>query len=87
MIVVNRLNLMTVSNMINLIHAVTGYALSKEDLRDTIWNILQMGSRLQNKGLYLTDESSLPPLGEGQISEILRREERNNESIAHRTSS
>jgi aldehyde:ferredoxin oxidoreductase len=87
LIVVNRLNLMTVSNMIDLIHAATGHVLSKEDLRDTIWNILQMESRLQNKGFYLTEESPLPHLGEGQISEILRREERNNESIAHRTAS
>jgi aldehyde:ferredoxin oxidoreductase len=87
LIVVNRLNLMTVSNMIDLIHAATGYALSKEELRDTISNILRMESRLQNKELDLTDESSLPLLGEGQINEILKREERNNESIAHRASS
>ena len=87
MIVVNRLNLMTVSNMIDLIYAATGYSLSKEDLRDTVWNILQMESRLPNKGPYLSDESSLPHLGEGQISEILRREERSNESVIHRTAS
>jgi aldehyde:ferredoxin oxidoreductase len=87
MIVVNRLNLMTVSNMIDLIDAATGYALSSEDLRDTVWNILQMESRLQNKGLYLNNQPSLSRMGEGQISEILRREEHNNESIAHQTSS
>ena len=87
LIVVNRLNLMTVSNMIDLVHSVTGYALSKEGLRDTISNILRMESRLQNKEPDLTEGSSLPRLGEGQINEILKREERNNESIAHRTSS
>jgi aldehyde:ferredoxin oxidoreductase len=87
MIVVNRLNLMTVSNMIDLIGAATGYALSIEDLRDTVWKILQMESRLQNKGLYLDHQPSLPRMGEGQISEILRREERNNESTVHRTAS
>jgi hypothetical protein len=65
--------------MIDLIYAATGYSLSKEDLRDTVRNILQLESRLQNK---LTDESSLPPLGGGQISEILRREKDSNESIA-----
>lgn len=86
-IVVNRLNLMTVSNIIDLIDAATGYAPSKEDLRNTVWNILQMESRLQNNGLSLNDKSSLPHLGEGQISEILRREERSNESVIHRTSS
>jgi len=86
MIVVNRLNLMTVSNMIDLIYAATGYALSIENLRDTVWNILQMESRLQNKGLSLSEPSS-PPMGEGQINEILRREERNNEQTAHRTAS
>ncbi len=87
MTVVNRLNLMTLSNMIDLIYAATGYALSKEDLRDTVWNILRMESCLQNNGLHLSDKSSLPPMGEGQISEILRREERSNESIVHRTAS
>ncbi len=87
LIVVNRLNLMTVSNMIDLIHSVTGYALSQEKLRDTIQNILRMESRLQNRKLDLTDGSSLPLLGEGQINKILKREERNNESIAHRTAS
>jgi hypothetical protein len=87
MIVVNRLNLMTASNMIDLIYAATGYALSKEDLRDIVWNIRKMESRLQNKGIYLNDESSLPDLGEGQISEILRKEKRINESIIHRITS
>jgi len=47
-IVVNRLNRMTVSNMIDLINAATGYALSVEGLRDTVSNILRMESRLQN---------------------------------------
>jgi len=87
LVVVNRLNLMTVSNMIDLVHAATGYALSKKELRDTIWNILQMESRLQNKQLHPTDESPLPHFGEGQISEILRKEEHHNESIIHGTAS
>ncbi len=87
LIVVNRLSLMTVSNMIDLIQAATGYALSKEDLRDTIWNILQMESRLRNKRPYPTDEPSLPHFGEGQISEILRKEKHHDESITHRTAS
>jgi aldehyde:ferredoxin oxidoreductase len=87
LIVVKHLNLRTVSNMIDLIYAATGYSLSKEDLRDTVWNILQMESRLQNKGLHPSDESPFPHLGDGQISEILRREEGNNESIVHRATS
>ena len=87
MIVVNRLNLMTVSNMIDLIYAATGYALSIENLRDTVWNILQMESRLQNKELPLGDRLSLPHMGERQINDILKKEERNNESTPHRTAS
>jgi hypothetical protein len=87
MIVVNRLNLMTASNMIDLIYTATGYALSKEDLRDIVWSIRKMESRLQNKGIYWNDESSLPHLGEGQISEILRKEKQINEPIIHRTAS
>lgn len=87
MVVVSRLNLMTLSNMIDLIHATTGHALSMKDLRDTVWNILHMESRLQNKGRYVSDKSPLPHLGEGQINEILRREERSNEPIVHRTAS
>jgi aldehyde:ferredoxin oxidoreductase len=47
-IVVNRLNLMTVTNMIDLIYAATGYALSKADLQDIVRNILRMESILQN---------------------------------------
>lgn len=86
-IVVKQLNQRTVSNMIDLIYAATGYSLSKEDLRDKVRSILQMESRLQNKGAYANDNSPLPPRGEGQISEILRREERNNESTAQRTTS
>jgi aldehyde:ferredoxin oxidoreductase len=82
-IVVKHLNLRTISNMIDLTYAATGYSLSKEDLRSTIWNILQMESRLQNKKLNLSDESLSPHLEKGQISEILKREERNNESIVH----
>jgi len=85
-IVVNRLNLMTVSNIIDLIHAATGYALPKEDLRDIVQDILQMEARLQNKGLCQSDKP-LSLLGEGQISEILKREECNNESTVHGTAS
>ncbi len=88
LIVVNRLNLMTASNMIDLIHAATGYALSKEDLRETVWNILQMESRLQqDKRPYPADESSLGRFSEGQISEILKKEEQHHEPIVHRTAS
>jgi aldehyde:ferredoxin oxidoreductase len=87
LIVVNRLNLMTVSNMIDLIHAATGYALSKEDLRDTIGNILRMEFRLQNERLSPINESTLPHFGEGQISEILRKEEHHHEPIPHQTAS
>jgi aldehyde:ferredoxin oxidoreductase len=87
MIVVNRLNLMTASNMIDLIYAATGYALSKEDLRDIVWNIRKMESRLQNKEIYLKDQSAFSHVGEGQISEILRKEKQINESIIHRTTS
>lgn len=87
MIVVNRLNLMTASNMIDLLYAATGYALSKEDLRSIVWNIRNMESRLRNNGTYLKDKSSLPHPGGGQISEILRKEKRANESIIHPTTS
>jgi len=87
LIVVNRLNLMTASNMIDLIHAATGYALSKEDLRDIIWNILQMEFRLRNERLYPNDESDLPRFAEGQISEILSKEEHHHEPVPHRTAS
>jgi aldehyde:ferredoxin oxidoreductase len=86
-IVVSRLNLMTVTNMIDLIHAATGYALSKEDLQDVIQNILRMESILQNKGDDRSDKSSFPQKGEGQISEIPRREERTHESIVYRPTS
>ena len=70
-IVVNRLNLMTVTNIIDLIHAATGYALSKEDLQDIVRNILRMESLLHNKGGYWSDRSSLPHTEEGQMSDIL----------------
>jgi len=86
-IVVNRLNLMTVTNIIDLIDAATGYAMSKEDLQDIIRKILQMESVLQNKGGYWTDQSSLPHTEEGQISDIPRREEPRHESIVYRTTS
>jgi aldehyde:ferredoxin oxidoreductase len=85
--VVNRLNLMTVTNMIDLIHAATGYALSKEDLEETIRNILQMESVLQEKGRDWSDKSSFPHMGEGQISDNPRREEHSHESIVYRTTS
>jgi aldehyde:ferredoxin oxidoreductase len=87
MIVVNRLNLMTVSNITDLINGATGYALTIEDLQDTISNIRQMESRLQNKKLHWNDQSTLLPLGKGQISQILRKEERRNVSVSNRTAS
>jgi aldehyde:ferredoxin oxidoreductase len=87
LIVVPHLNQKTVSNMIDLIYAATGHSLSKEDLRDTVWNILRVESRLQNMGLDANDHSPLPHPGESQTSEILRREEHNNESTAERTTS
>jgi aldehyde:ferredoxin oxidoreductase len=87
MIVVNRLNLMTVSNITDLINGATGYPLTIEDLQDTISNIRQMESRLQNKKLHWNDQSTLLPLGKGQISQILRKEERRNVSVSNRTAS
>jgi hypothetical protein len=50
-------------------------------------NILRVESRLQNMGLDANDHSPLPRPGESQTSEILKREERNNESTAERTTS
>jgi aldehyde:ferredoxin oxidoreductase len=87
MIVVNRLNLMTVSNIIDLINGATGYALTIEDLQDTISHIRQMESRLQNKKLHWNDQSTLLHLEKGQISQILRKEEHRNVSISNRTAS
>jgi aldehyde:ferredoxin oxidoreductase len=87
MIVVNRLNLMTVSNIIDLINGATGYALTIDDLQDTISNIRQMESRLQNKKLHWNDQSSLLHLGKGQISQILKKEERDHVSISNPTAS
>ncbi len=75
-IVVNRLSRTTLSNMIDLIDAATGHALSIDDLQESVLNILRMESCLQNKDL-----------GEGQINEILRMEEYSNESTVHRTTS
>ena len=87
MIVVNRLNLMTVSNIIDLMNGATGYALTIQDLQDTISKIRQMESRLQNKKLHWSDQSTLLHLGKGQISQILRKEERRNVSDSYRTAS
>jgi aldehyde:ferredoxin oxidoreductase len=87
MIVVNRLNLMTVSNIIDLIHGATGYALTIKDLQETISNIRQIESRLQNKKLHWNDQSTLLHLGKGQISQILKKEEHRNVSIFNRTAS
>ena len=87
MIVVNRLNLMTVSNIIDLINGATGYALTIKDLQETISNIRQMESRLQNKKLHWNDQSTLLHLGKGQISQIVRKEERRNVSVSNRTAS
>jgi aldehyde:ferredoxin oxidoreductase len=78
---------MTVTNMIDLIHAATGYALSKTDLKEIVRNILRMESILQNKAGYQSDKSPLPQLREGQISEISKMEEQTHESIVYRTTS
>jgi aldehyde:ferredoxin oxidoreductase len=86
-IVVNRLNLRTASNIIDLIDAATRSVLSMEDLRDTVSKILQMESRLQNKELSLGAPSTFVNLGKGQIDEILRREKCSNESTVHWTAS
>ena len=87
MTVVNRLNLMTVSNIIDLINGATGYALTIKDLQETISNIRQTESRLQNKKLHWNDQSTLLYLREGQISQILEKEESRNVSISNRTAS
>jgi len=87
MIVVNRLNLMTVSNIIDLIHGATGYAVTIKDLQETVSNIRQTESRLQNKRLHWNDQSTLLQLGKGQISQILKKEEHRNVSITDRTAS
>jgi aldehyde:ferredoxin oxidoreductase len=86
-IVVKHLTQRTVSNMIDLIYSATGYFLSKEDLRDMVRNILRVESRLQNMGLDANGHLPLPRPGESQTSELFRREERNNESAAERTTS
>jgi len=86
-IVVNRLNLMTVSNIIDLMNGATGYALTIQDLQDTISNIRQTECRLQNKKLHWNDQSTLLHLEKGQISQILRKEERRNVSISDWTAS
>jgi len=85
--VVTRLNLMTVKNIVDLVHAATGYALSKENLQDIVRKILRMESILQNTGGYWSDQSPLPQMCEGQISEISKREEHTHESIVYRTTS
>jgi aldehyde:ferredoxin oxidoreductase len=87
MIVVNRLNLMTVSNIIDLIHGATGYALTIKDLQETVSNIRQTESRLQNRKLHWNDQSTLLHLGKGQISQILKKEEHRIVSIFNRTAS
>jgi len=87
MVVVNRLNLMTVSNIIDLIHRATGYALTVEDLQETVSSIRQLESRLQNRRLYWSDQSTHLHPGEGQISQILRKEEHRDVPISHRTPS
>jgi len=87
MIVVNRLNLMTISNIIDLINGATGYALTNKDLQVTISNIRQMESRLQNKTLHWNDQTSLLRQEKGQISQILKKEERDHVSISNPTAS
>jgi aldehyde:ferredoxin oxidoreductase len=86
-IVVNRLNLMTVSNIIDLVHGATGYALTIKDLQETVSNIRQMESRLQNKKLHWNDQSTLLRLEKGQISQILKKEEHRDVSVTDRTAS
>jgi aldehyde:ferredoxin oxidoreductase len=85
--VVNRLNLMTVANIIDLIYAATALTLSQGELRDTVWNILRLESRLQNRDVSKKERSSRPLRGESPIGKILNREERSNESIGHWASS
>jgi aldehyde:ferredoxin oxidoreductase len=87
MIVVSRLNLMTVSNIIDLINGATGHALTIEDLQNTISDIRQLESRLQNKKLHWNDQSTLLHSGKGQISQILKKEERDHVSISNPTAS
>jgi aldehyde:ferredoxin oxidoreductase len=87
MIVVNRLNLMTVSNIIDLIHSATGYALTIQDLQEIVSNIREMECRLQNKKLHWNDQSTLLQPGRGQISQILKKEEQRNVSITDGTAS
>jgi hypothetical protein len=86
-IVVDRLNLMTVTNTIDLIDAATGIALSKEDLQETVRNILEIESVLKSRGRDGNEKSSLPRMGEDQISHKPRREEHTHESIVYRTTS
>ena len=87
MIVVNRLNLVTVSNMIELIHGATGYALTIDDLQGIISKVRQMEYRLQNKEVHWSDQATSLHLGEGQISQILTKEERRHVSVSNRTAS
>jgi aldehyde:ferredoxin oxidoreductase len=86
-VVVNRLNLMTVTNIIDLIHAATGIALSREDLQETVRNILEIESVLQEKERDYSDKSSSPHMGEGQIGNMPTREEHNYGSVVYRTTS
>jgi aldehyde:ferredoxin oxidoreductase len=86
-VVVNRLNLMTVANIVDLIYAATAHTLSQGELRDTVWNILRMESRLQNRDSSEKGRSFRPLPGEGRIDKILKREERSNESVGHWASS
>jgi aldehyde:ferredoxin oxidoreductase len=86
-IVVNRLNLMTLSNITDLIEAAMSYALSQEDLFEAVQNILQLESHLQHGRTYLSDPAPLPRLDREQMSEFKRREERKDEPVVHRTTS
>jgi aldehyde:ferredoxin oxidoreductase len=76
-IVVNRLNPATTSNMIDLISAATGYALSAKDLKDRVLSILRTESGLRNKG----------QIGKGQIKQILIREDYRHEQTDYRVAS
>jgi aldehyde:ferredoxin oxidoreductase len=84
-IVVNRLNRVTLSNMIGLIDAAAGEAFSIENLRDAVQNIRRTESLLRNEEFSSVDQSSFPRADEGQMNETLRMEEHSNESTVHRT--
>ncbi len=74
-IVVNRFNDATLSNMIQLVDAATGHALSVKNIHETVQNILQIESRLR------TAEGA----SEGLLNKSLKMEEYENEPTINRT--